>query len=60
MSVKRMDIEVGTNSEGKARLEGLPEKAKPIVYDVEKDMKTGSARQDVATTCQAAFDITLK
>ena len=37
MSVKRMDLEVGTNSDGKARVEGLPEKAKPLVYDVTKD-----------------------
>src|SRR5512139_1702106 len=59
MSVKRMDVEVGTNSEGKARIEGLPDKAKPVAYEIEKDMKKGTAEQDVAARCQATFDIVL-
>ena len=60
MSVKRMDIEVGTNSDGKARVEGLPEKAKPLAYEIQKDTKKASAEQDVASKCQATFDVTLR
>jgi hypothetical protein len=37
--VKRADLEVGTSSEGKARIEGLPDKAKPMTYDITKDDK---------------------
>jgi len=60
MGIKRMDLEVGTNSEGKARIEGLPDKARPMTYDVQKDEKKAVVDQDVAKTCQAKFDVTLK
>src|SRR5262245_35232793 len=36
MNLKRMDLEVGTNSEGKARIKGLPDKAKAMTYDIQK------------------------
>jgi len=39
VGVKRADLEIGTNSEGKARVEGLPRKARPLTYDIEKDGK---------------------
>jgi len=60
MSVKRMDLEVGTNSEGKARVEGLPEKAKPLIYDVTKDTLKGTAQQDLAASCKSMFQVALK
>ena len=60
MSIKRMDLEVGTNSEGKARVEGLPEKAKPLIYDVTKDTKKGTAQQDVAAACKGTYEVALK
>jgi hypothetical protein len=60
LSVKRMDVEVSTNDEGKARIEGLPSKAKPIVYDIEKDGTKATAQQDVATGCLASLQVTLK
>lgn len=60
MSVKRMDLEVGTNSEGKARVEGLPEKAKPLTYDVTKDTLKGTAQQNLATTCKGMYTVALK
>jgi hypothetical protein len=58
--VKRADLEVGTNSDGKARLEGLPEKARPLAYSVKKDDKAATAEQDVESTCHATFDLVLK
>ena len=60
MSIKRMDVEVSTNDEGKARIEGLPTKAKPIVYDIEKAGTKVTAQQDVATGCMASLQVTLK
>ena len=60
LNVKRMDLEVGTNSEGKARIEGLPDKARPLAYEIQKDMKKATTEQNVAQTCQGAFTITLK
>lgn len=60
LSVKRMDVEVNTNDEGKARIEGLPTKAKPIVYDIEKNDTKGTTQQDVTTGCLASLQVTLK
>lgn len=60
MSLKRMDLEVGTNSDGKARVERLPEKGKLLAYDITKADKKAAVEQDLATTCQATFDVALK
>jgi len=60
LNVKRMDIEVGTNSDGKARIKGLPDKAKPMTYDVQKDDKKTTVDQDVAKSCDGKFEVTLK
>jgi hypothetical protein len=60
LSVKRMDVEVSTNDEGKARIEGLPSKARPIVYDIEKAGVKATAQQNVATGCLASLQVTLK
>ena len=60
MSLKRSDLEIGTNVDGKARIEGLPSKAKPLAYDVHKDNAKAEASQDVEEMCHAAFDLSLK
>lgn len=59
-SVKRADLEVDTDSRGLARIEGLPAKAKPLVYDVQKDGKKATAGQNVSEACQSKHSITLK
>ena len=43
LSMKRSDLEIGTNADGKARIEGLPSKAKPLAYDVRKGDAKGTA-----------------
>lgn len=58
--IKRSDLEVGTSSDGRARIEGLPAKAKPLVYDIRKDGRKATVEQRVSTACRAAFDVTLR
>jgi len=60
MSLKRMDLEVGTNSDGKARVEGLPAKTKPLSYDITSGEKKAVVAQDLATDCEATHDVSLK
>jgi len=60
MSLKRSDLEIGTNADGKARIEGLPAKAKPLAYDIRKDTATAAVTQDVEAMCSASFDVALK
>lgn len=59
-NIKRADLEIGTNSEGKARIEGLPAKAKTLTYDIEKDGKKTKVEQNVADMCRANFEASLK
>ena len=58
--VKRADLEVGTSSDGKARIEGLPDKARPMTWDVKKDETKADVTQDVADMCHATFEVTLR
>jgi hypothetical protein len=60
MGVKRMDLEVGTNNDGKARIEGLPAKAKSLVYDITQDDRKGSAEQDLSKDCHANLAVSLR
>lgn len=60
LGVKRADLDVGTSWKGKARIEGLPDKAKPLEYEIQKDMKRASAEQFVEDRCSATFDVILK
>jgi hypothetical protein len=58
--VKRADLEIETSPAGKVRIEGLPEKAKPMTYEIRKDELKAEVTQDVSRTCHATFDVTLK
>ena len=60
MGVKRMDLEVGTNSDGRARVIGLPTKARPLVFDISKGDTNTSVTQDLAASCQATHEVGLK
>ena len=60
LSLKRMDLEIGTDSDGKARVEGLPAKAKPLVFDISKADKKATADQDLSRNCSATYNVSLK
>jgi len=60
MSVKRADLEVGTNANGAARFEGLPEKARLLMYEISKADAKGVAEQDVSAECHATRSVRLK
>ena len=60
LGLKRMDLEVGTNSEGKARVAGLPGGAKPLTYDISKADRKTTVEQNLSTNCQATYAISLK
>ena len=60
MSVKKMELEISTGSDGKAKIQGLPSKAKPVEYSVMKGPERGSATQDLKDKCNTSFSIALK
>jgi hypothetical protein len=60
-SFHKLDLELGTNADGKARFIGLPDRVKRgmTFYASEAD-RTGEAFVDPATTCKAQLTITLQ
>ncbi|MBZ5682642.1 MAG: carboxypeptidase-like regulatory domain-containing protein [Acidobacteriia bacterium] len=62
MNARKLDLEVGTNADGKARFEGLPNKLKHggLNFSASHDDQEGSAFVDPASTCKAQLTITLE
>jgi hypothetical protein len=61
MSKRDTDLEIGTNSDGKARMEGLPEKLKkpPMEFTIRSGDATKSVTNDPAADCHPTFAVTL-
>ena len=57
--IRKLDLEAGTNSDGKVRFKGLPARVHnpPLEFHASKDDLTGLATFDPATECQAKHDI---
>ena len=61
MNVRKLDLEAGTNADGKLRFTGLPERIKHGIYfRASEGDRTGEAFDDPANTCQAHYTITLE
>ena len=60
--IRRLDLEAGTNSEGKVKFTGLPARVHrpPLEFRASKDEFEGVAAYDPSAECQAKHDITLK
>jgi hypothetical protein len=59
--IRRLDLEAGTNSEGKVRFTGLPRSVHqgPLEFHASKDDLQGIATYDPAVECQAQRNIAL-
>jgi hypothetical protein len=61
MSLHKLDLEVGTNAAGKARVTGLPEKTKQgLPFHASEGGREASAFVDPAKTCKAELTMTLE
>ncbi len=60
--IRRLDLEAGTNSEGKVKFTGLPARVHrpPLEFRASKDEFEGVAAYDPSTECQAKHNITLE
>jgi hypothetical protein len=59
--MRKLDLEVGTNVDGKGRFTGLPNRVKNgLFFEASEGDRTGSAFDDVDKTCQAQFTIVLR
>ena len=60
-SVHKLDLEVSTNVDGKARFTGLPNRVKRgLFFDASEGDRIGNAFDDPSKTCQAQFTVTLR
>jgi hypothetical protein len=61
LSTRKLDLEIGTNVDGKARFTGLPDRLKHGLYfEASEGDRTGEAFDDPATTCKAQFTVALQ
>ncbi len=61
MYARKLDLEVGTNVDGKARFTGIPDRVKHgLFFEASEGDRTASAFDDPATTCQAQFTLVLR
>lgn len=59
---RRLDLEAGTNSDGKVKFSGLPARVHrpPLEFHASKNEFEGSANYDPSGECQARHEITLE
>jgi hypothetical protein len=62
MGVKKMDLKVGTNNEGKARFVGLPEKVRrpPLDFVVRAKGLTKTVNYWPSVKCQARYSVVME
>ena len=60
--MRRLDLEAGTNSDGKVKFAGLPAKVQrpPLEFHASKEMFEGVASFDPSSECQAKREIALE
>ena len=57
---RKMDLEIGTNSDGKARIIGLPDSPKkPLEFQIKSGTVSKSIGDDPSTNCTAVYEVTL-
>jgi hypothetical protein len=60
-SIRKLDLQISTNIDGKARFTGLPDHIKHGIYfHASEGNRIGEAFDDPANTCKTQFTITLR
>jgi hypothetical protein len=61
MRLHKLDLQVGTNADGKARFEGLPDRTNQgLSFRASEGDREGSAFDDPSKTCKTQFTIVLR
>jgi hypothetical protein len=59
-NVRKTELAVGTNSDGKARFIGLPDSPKkPLEFQIKSGTVSKSVTDDPSTDCNAVYEVTL-
>jgi hypothetical protein len=58
--MRKTDLQVGTNSDGKARFTGLPNfSKKPLAFHIKSGTVSKTVTDDPETNCNAVYDVVL-
>jgi hypothetical protein len=61
MYARKLDLEVGTNSDGKASFRGLPARVKKgLFFEASEGDRAGNAFVDPVTNCKSQFTVVLR
>jgi hypothetical protein len=61
MYLRKLDLQVGTNSDGKARFTGLPDRTKRgLFFEASEGDRTAEAFVDSATNCKPQLTVVLR
>jgi hypothetical protein len=61
MYARKLDLEVGTNADGKARFTGLPDRVKRgLFFEASESDRAAEAFDDPASTCKTQFTVVLR
>jgi hypothetical protein len=61
LSKRKLELEAGTNSDGKVRFLTMPDQIKkPIIFDIQYQQQTATQSYDPAVTCHASYDVPLR
>ncbi len=61
LNKRKLDLQLGTNVDGKARFTGLPDKIKHgFLFHASEGDRVGEAFDDPTNTCKAQFPITIR
>jgi hypothetical protein len=59
-SLRKTDLQVGTNGDGKARFTGLPDAPKkPLEFQIKSGSVSSTVTDDPSTNCNAVYEVTL-
>jgi len=60
LNKRKSELEIGTNSDGKARISGLPDlPKKPLEFSIKSGNVSTTVTDDPSTNCNAVFNVTL-
>ncbi len=60
LGLHKLELQVGTNSDGKGRVAGLPEKVKkPLEFHITSGRLSKTVSSDPSDKCEATFEVTL-
>ncbi len=61
LRIRKLDLEVSTNADGKARFTGLPNRLKfPLLFQASEGDREAEVTDDPSTSCQGKFTMTLQ